>query len=660
MKLLKQSTVYNLVVLMVDSSDHVTGKTGLTLTITASKDGGAFASITPTVTELSYGMYKLALTSSHTDTVGDLAIHVTGTGADPTDVVVQVRAVTTDDLVRSTTPANTLDVSATGEAGLDFANIKAATGATTLTNITVPTVTSITNDVGITQAGADKVWSSTTRTLSSFGTLVTDIWASATRTLTSFGTLASDVWSSATRSLTDKADFALSSASRGTLVDEVWDEALSGHTTAGTTGKALDTASSSSGATPADIWSYATRALTDKADFALSSASRASIVDEVWDEVLTGATHNIATSAGRRLRQLSANIIYEGTLPSQAGVDSNAVVLDSGASSTDGAYDPAVIVIVNGAGLGQSRLIMQYNGSTKTAIVDRDWKITLNDTSEYVILADPGRESVNEGLAQGGGASTITLNANASSQDDAYIGQVVFLRSGVGADQACRVTDYDGTTKVATVAKPWAVQPTNKTGYVMLPTAVLDTSKLIESIWNNATRTLTSGSSITAEEVWEYGTRELTSGMVASLAVSSTEAASVATGFLDISVYYTFIQTITSTYAGDLSSATKIWFAVKDIDDTDANSLVLAEKTDGLTVVNKSAYATASHGSIVVSGESGAWDVALEIDEAATSLLVGYENDYYHASVKALIGGDAVHIWDGSCRITKGVIRTIA
>lgn len=46
-------------------------------------------------------------------------------------------------LVRSTTPANALDVSATGEAGLDFANIKDATGAHTLTNITVPAVTTV-------------------------------------------------------------------------------------------------------------------------------------------------------------------------------------------------------------------------------------------------------------------------------------------------------------------------------------------------------------------------------------------------------------------------------------------------------------------------------------------------------------------------------------
>ncbi len=72
-------------VFLVDSTDGKTGKTGLTLTITASKDGAAFASITPTVTERGSGWYNLALTTSHTDTLGDLACHITGTGADPCD-----------------------------------------------------------------------------------------------------------------------------------------------------------------------------------------------------------------------------------------------------------------------------------------------------------------------------------------------------------------------------------------------------------------------------------------------------------------------------------------------------------------------------------------------------------------------------------------------
>lgn len=90
--LLKQSTARNRMVLMVDSADHVSGKTGLTLTITASKDGAAFASISPTVTERSDGWYSLALTTSHTDTLGDLAFHITSSGADPTDFDDQVVA----------------------------------------------------------------------------------------------------------------------------------------------------------------------------------------------------------------------------------------------------------------------------------------------------------------------------------------------------------------------------------------------------------------------------------------------------------------------------------------------------------------------------------------------------------------------------------------
>lgn len=83
-------------VMMVDSTDHVTGKTGLTLTITASKDGGAFGSIAPTVTERGNGWYNLALTASHTDTLGDLALHITGTAADPTDMVILVEGGATD------------------------------------------------------------------------------------------------------------------------------------------------------------------------------------------------------------------------------------------------------------------------------------------------------------------------------------------------------------------------------------------------------------------------------------------------------------------------------------------------------------------------------------------------------------------------------------
>lgn len=90
MRTLFASTATDRMVFMVDETDHVTGLAGLTLTITHSKAGGAFASMTVTVTDRGDGWYSLALTSTHTDTVGDLALHIEATGADPSDVLFQV------------------------------------------------------------------------------------------------------------------------------------------------------------------------------------------------------------------------------------------------------------------------------------------------------------------------------------------------------------------------------------------------------------------------------------------------------------------------------------------------------------------------------------------------------------------------------------------
>jgi len=187
----------------------------------------------------------------------------------------------------------------------------------------------------------------------------------------------------------------------------------------------------------------------------------------IWDETLTGATHNIATSAGKRLRQIADLVIYSGT--AQSGSTINTIKLDAGASASDGAYDPSTIAIIEGTGAGQCRGILEYNGTTKYAVVDRDWKTTPDNTSVFNIYADSGREHVNEGLAQAGGANTITLNTLASSADDAYNGQIVFIRSGVGADQMQIVTDYNGTTKVATTEGAWATQPDTTSAYVMYP-----------------------------------------------------------------------------------------------------------------------------------------------------------------------------------------------
>ncbi|WP_406699230.1 hypothetical protein V5E97_10170 [Singulisphaera sp. Ch08] len=83
---LKQSqTAQPLLFLLVDSTDHITGQTGLSPTVTLSKNGGTFATPAGAVTELANGWYKVAGNATDTATLGPLLLHGTATGADPCD-----------------------------------------------------------------------------------------------------------------------------------------------------------------------------------------------------------------------------------------------------------------------------------------------------------------------------------------------------------------------------------------------------------------------------------------------------------------------------------------------------------------------------------------------------------------------------------------------
>lgn len=226
------------------------------------------------------------------------------------------------------------------------------------------------------------------------------------------------------------------------------------------------------------------------------------LADAVWDEMLTGLTHNIQNSAGKRLRDIASQAIHTDTAQGPAA-NGNQIQLALSASTVDGSYDPSMITITDGTGAGQTRLIYQYEGSTRIATVDRDWKVIPDDTSEYIIFSHPGREHVNEGLAQGGTINTITLNTLASSIDNVYNYQTVFLRSGLGEDQTGLIVAYDGTTKVATIDGEWDVIPDDTTGYAMLPTFNNPTTENFSSMQGHVTIDTVNG---TAGTVYPQGT----------------------------------------------------------------------------------------------------------------------------------------------------------
>jgi hypothetical protein len=142
----QQSVAYTRMFMMILTSDHVTGATSKTVTVTLSKAGGAFGAAGGTITEVSSGWYKIALTTTDTNTLSDLAFHCTATACDPTDFVDQVVSFSTIDAVRGA-GGTALPNAAPGAAGgLFIAGTNAATTVTT--SLTTTFTGNLTGSVG--------------------------------------------------------------------------------------------------------------------------------------------------------------------------------------------------------------------------------------------------------------------------------------------------------------------------------------------------------------------------------------------------------------------------------------------------------------------------------------------------------------------------------
>ena len=69
------------------------------------------------------------------------------------------------------------------------------------------------------------------------------------------------------------------------------------------------------------------------------------------------------------------------------------------------------------------------------------------------------------GTAQAGGSSTITLDSGASATDDIYIGATITTTGGTGSGQTRIISDYVGSSKVATVSAAWSTTPASDTTF---------------------------------------------------------------------------------------------------------------------------------------------------------------------------------------------------
>lgn len=83
----------------------------------------------------------------------------------------------------------------------------------------------------------------------------------------------------------------------------------------------------------------------------------------------------------------------------------------------------------------------------------------------------------NTGTAQSGSTSTtIVLAAGADNGNDFYNNMTVYISSGQGQGELKTISDYDGTTKIATITSNWSTIPTNASVYEVMPAVTVSSS----------------------------------------------------------------------------------------------------------------------------------------------------------------------------------------
>lgn len=298
---LKQSqTAQHLVFLMVDSADHITGKTGLSPTVTLSKNAAAFGAAAGAITEISSGWYKVAGNATDTGTLGPLALHATATGADPTDTLFVVVAYDPQDTVRLglTALPNAVPDAAGGlpVTGSQLTAIPAIATVTTLTNLpSIPAnwltaagiAASALNGKGdwnigktgyaLSAAGVQAIWDALTSALTTVGSIGKLLVDNINATISSRSTYAGGDTAGTTTLLSRIASALTITTGKVDVNDKTGFSLVNGSIAAATfAAGALDA-----------VWSTATRALTDKLGFKLASDGLALVT--AWTVAITGS-----------------------------------------------------------------------------------------------------------------------------------------------------------------------------------------------------------------------------------------------------------------------------------------------------------------------------------------------------------------------------------
>jgi hypothetical protein len=456
---LKQSTASQSVIIgpFIDDTDGKTAETGLTISntdIRLSKNGANIvAKNSGGGTHDELGYYTITLDATDTNTVGRLQLVVQETGALPVYHEFQVLEETVYDALygsgatgylQPTTAGRTLDVTAGGCAGIDWANVEAPTTTVDLSNTSInlcDTVTTNTDmrgtDSAATAAELAKVpksdstvtWNATALAsinaecdtalsdydaptkaeldsgLAALNDISTaDVNAQVdialsdydgptnTEMVAAFTEIKGATWSSSTDTLEGIRDNVGGSApSAADIADAVWDEAISGHLTSGTTGNALNAAGSAG-----DPWSTslpgaygagtAGNIIGNNLDASVSSkASQTSVdtVDTNVDSILAAIPANFADLAiTSSTGRVTVGTNNDKTGYSITGTISTLDALDTAQDTQHSTTRSAITALndLDAAGVRTAIGLSSANIDTQLSTIDANVDLILEDT----------------------------------------------------------------------------------------------------------------------------------------------------------------------------------------------------------------------------------------------------------------------------------------
>lgn len=191
---------------------------------------------------------------------------------------------------------------------------------------------------------------------------------------------------------------------------------------------------------------------------------------------LTGLVHNSAGLRAfyRRSGNAAATAITLATLASSTAAFSAGGFIEIDATNMPGLYRLDLPNAAIDVGADWVNLVLS-GASGMTAVPVR-----------YALRASPS--SVRCHRAQAGAAGTITLDTGASTTDDLFNRNRVTIVAGTGRGQSRYITDYVGSTRVASVSPNWVTNP-DSTSVFDIDTYGLDAADLatvVSAIWDKA------------------------------------------------------------------------------------------------------------------------------------------------------------------------------